>query len=99
MTTRVPELKTEDGGHFFMCSYRIKVEAATDTTVLWKPTKPHGTSLQSRDPNNPDIFQAGLAIATPPGLDKLWAEVLEKKISVEEARRKVLELESKEVDA
>jgi hypothetical protein len=98
-TSWSPELGRDGGGHFFMCSHGVKVEAAADTVIVWQPKTYHGTSLQCRDPNNSDIFQAGLAIVTPPSLDKLWAEVLEKKISVEEARRMILELESEEVEA
>ncbi len=72
------------------------MEAATDTVIVWKPTSWHGTSLPNCDPNDPKIIQAGLAIVTPPGVERLWAEVLEKKLSIEDARRKVLELESGE---
>jgi len=95
---RDPNLGNEWGGHFFICSHGIKVEAATDTVVVWKPRSWHGTSLQQRDPGNPEIFQAGLAIVTPPGIAKLWADFYEKRITLEEARKRALELESAEVD-
>ena len=90
------DLERDQGGNFFICSHAIKVEAAADTVVVWKPTSLHGTSLQHRDPEELDIFQAGLAIVTPPGVDRLWKEVLEEKITLEEARAKMLELESEE---
>jgi hypothetical protein len=73
-TLRDPALGKEHGGHFFICSHAIKVEAATDTVIVWKPTSLHGTSLQCRDPEEPEIFQAGLAIVTPPGVARLWEE-------------------------
>jgi len=58
----------------------------------------HGTSLQHYDPEELDIFQAGLAIVTPPGVDRLWKDFCEEKITLEEARGKMLELESEEVE-
>jgi hypothetical protein len=97
-TMRDQQLGNHGGGHFFISTHGIKVEAATDSVVVWNPKAWHGTSLQQRDPNNPEIFQAGLAIVTPSGVSRLWGEVQEKKISIEEARRKILELESEEVD-
>jgi hypothetical protein len=80
-----------------MCSHAVKVMAAADTVAVWQPKLYHGTSLQCRDPNNPEIFQAGLAIVTPPGIANLWADVREKKLTLEEARARALELESDEV--
>ena len=92
-----PALDRSQGGHFFICSHAIKVEAATDTVVVWRPKSLHGTSLQQRDPEETEIFQAGLAIVTPPGVVRLWEEERDEKITLEEARAKVLELESDEV--
>jgi hypothetical protein len=97
-TMREPELDASAGGHFYICSYGVKVEAAADSVVAWIPKAWHGTSLQCRDPNNPAIFQAGLSIVTPTGIAGLWQEVLDKKISLEEARKRSLELESEEQD-
>ena len=81
-----------------MSSHAIKVESAVDTVVVWRPTLWHGTSLQNRDPDSLEVFQAGLSIITPVGIARLWAEVLEKKISLEEAKKKALNLESEELD-
>jgi hypothetical protein len=94
---RDPQLGKDAGGHFFICDHGIKVEAAADTLIVWRPKAWHGTSLQDVDPYSSEIFQAGLAIVTPPGINRLWKGVLEKKISLEEAREKALELESGEV--
>ena len=58
----------------------------------------HGTSLQRHNPSNPAVFQAGLSIVTPTGIAGLWQEVLDKKISLEEARKRMAELESEELD-
>jgi hypothetical protein len=97
-TMREPELDATAGGHFFICNYGVKVEAAADSVVVWNPKSWHGTSLQRREPSNPGIFQAGLAIVTPTGINNLWQEVLDEKISLEEARKKVLDLETEELD-
>ena len=93
-TARSPELGKSGGGHFFICTHGIKVEAAADTVIIWRPKKWHGTSLQNRDPRDPEIFQAGLAIVTPPIVASLWAKVVAEQLTIEEARRKVMELES-----
>ena len=93
-----PELNATAGGHFFICKYGVKVEAAPDSVVVWNPKSWHGTSLQRRDPSNPEIFQAGLAIVTPTGINSLWQEVLDKRISLDEARKKIVDLESEELD-
>lgn len=93
---RDPGLDEDGGGHFFICKHGIKVEAAADSVVVWRPRSWHGTSLQRRFPENPEIFQAGLSIVTPLGVSRLWKEVLEKRMSLEEARLAMLELESEE---
>ena len=93
---RDPQLGEDGGGHFFLCKHGVKVEAAADSVVVWRPRSWHGTSLQQREPSNPAIFQAGISIVTPLGVSRLWDEVREKKISLEEARKKMHELESEE---
>jgi len=75
------------------------VEAAADTFIVWRPTSWHGTSLQDHDPYGTEIFQAGLAIVTPPGVTRLWKDVQEEKISLQGAREKVLEVESEELES
>ena len=93
-----PELDASAGGHFFICAYGVKVEAAASSVIVWNPKSWHGTSLQRCDPRGPEIFQAGLSIVTPTGIAGLWQEVLAENISLEEARTRMLELESGEQD-
>lgn len=81
-----------------MSSHAVKVEVAADTTFVWKPASLHGTSLHHCNPNSPEVLQGGLAICTPRGLENLWAKVCNGKVSLEEARKEMLELESDEVD-
>jgi len=45
-TMRDPQLGSDGGGHFFICTHGIKVEASADSVVVWKPRLWHGTSLQ-----------------------------------------------------
>lgn len=91
-------LDKNGGANFFMGSHAVKVEAAADTFIIWKPTAWHGTSLLHQDPNDTMMFQAGPVILNPLGVARLWANVQEKNISLEEARKKILELESEESD-
>ena len=53
---------------------------------------------QERDPFTTDRFQAGLSIVTPEGVARLWADFLDKKISLADARVAVGNLESGELD-
>ena len=97
-TMREPKLGADAGGHFFICPYGVKVEAAANSVMAWIPKAWHGTSLQQRDPKNPAVFQAGLSIVTPTGIAGLWQEVLDKRITLEEVRKRALELESEDQD-
>lgn len=55
------------GGHFYIGTYRICIQAEPNTLVIWKPTDIHETSLQDLDPNdeNSAFIQTGLAIIAP----------------------------------
>jgi len=85
------------GGHFYIGTYRIRIQAAPNTLVIWKPTDIHGTSLQDLDPNdeNPAFIQTGLAIVTPNRLRKLWRDYKENAITYGDL---VLELTAKSDD-
>lgn len=74
------------GGHFYIGTYRIRIQAAPNTLVIWKPTDIHGTSLQDLDPDddNPPFIQTGLAIVTPNRLRNLWKDYRKKAITYEE---------------
>jgi hypothetical protein len=77
------------GGAFFSSEYRVMVYGAKDTVVVWELEKLHGTSLAQWDPesDDPEFYQAGLAIVTPASLTNLWKRVQDGKISAEEAER------------
>lgn len=63
-----------EGGHFFASHYGIRIQAASNTLVIWKPTKPHGTSLQNLDPRDPSpqSWQSGMSIVTSNRIEKIW---------------------------
>ncbi|KAJ3559157.1 hypothetical protein NP233_g11335 [Leucocoprinus birnbaumii] len=69
-------LEDQDGGHFFLSAYGIKIVATADTCLVWQPRFYHGTSLQRVDPYDPDpdFRQQGLAIVTSPRLPPVWAQ-------------------------
>jgi hypothetical protein len=54
----------DDGGHFFLSQYGIRVHAAANTAIVWQPEMPHGTSLQRLSPLNPThkFAQSGLSV-------------------------------------
>ena len=62
------------GGHFYIGSYGIRIQAAANSLVVWRPADVHGTSLQDLDPHdpNPAFLQRGLAIVTPNRLPHVW---------------------------
>ncbi|XP_006461603.1 hypothetical protein AGABI2DRAFT_70749 [Agaricus bisporus var. bisporus H97] len=56
------------GGHFFISAYGIRIQAAPNTLIAWRPRDWHGTSLFHISPN-PDsreqkFYQRGLCIVT-----------------------------------
>jgi hypothetical protein len=81
------------GGHFFMAKYGIRIRAAANTLVVWKPRDDHGTSLQNFSPpavkggNNPDpnFFQRGLAFVTSARLPGVWRRYQKAQLSQEGA--------------
>ena len=61
-------LPPDHGGHFYNGSYRVRIQGAPDTVVVWKVRDWHGTSLQDIDTSTttmPAVYQSGLAIVTP----------------------------------
>jgi hypothetical protein len=59
------------GGHFYVANYGIRVESAQDTSVAWRPTMFHTTSLGSwlvenvfADLDDPSMTQQGIAFVS-----------------------------------
>lgn len=72
------------GGHFYVARYGIRVRAAADTAIVWRPADEHGTSLQLFPPETtvvPDFRQAGLAIVTSNRITSIWQKFATKEIN------------------
>ncbi|KAH6871084.1 hypothetical protein BKA70DRAFT_1131291 [Coprinopsis sp. MPI-PUGE-AT-0042] len=75
------------GGHFYIPSYGVCIRTAQDTSIAWKPSDYHTTSLGSYDPNiafarNEDdetMNQQGIAFVTSNKIASVWAEFARKK--------------------
>lgn len=63
-----------DGGHFFIVDYEIRIQGASNTLVVWQPKNWHGTTLSAKGPNSQslDYRQSGLSIVTPSRLPGIW---------------------------
>lgn len=84
----------DDGGHFYLGSYGIKVESASNSIVVWRPKDSHGTSLQNRSPydDDPSFIQRGMAIVTSARLTNAWAKYAENlNLDLAEISKKVKE--------
>jgi hypothetical protein len=69
MTSRTFDPKvplTEASGHFYISSYGIRVQAAPNTLIAWRPSDWHGTSLFRLNPFRPadEFHQRGLCFVT-----------------------------------
>ncbi len=89
--TAVRKGEDDDGGHFYVGAYGIRVKASANSLVVWQPQHLHGTSLQNCDPKevNPDFLQQGLAFVTSARLPNVWkrywSSVLEAQAEVKAA--------------
>jgi hypothetical protein len=64
----------KQGAIFFISKYGIRIQAASNTLVVWSPSEYHGTSLQDFSPldEDPAFSQRGLAFLTSPWLKGVW---------------------------
>ncbi|KAF7771017.1 hypothetical protein Agabi119p4_6991 [Agaricus bisporus var. burnettii] len=63
------------GGHFYLAEYGIRIQAAANTIIAWKPKDWHGTSLFLFDSGNvkKEFHQRGLSFVTSIRIPKLIA--------------------------
>lgn len=82
-----------NGGNFFLASHGVRIQAAANSLIVWRPRLMHGTSLGYQTPRKPstDFFQQGLAFVTSARLPGAWEAYRAKKISQEEAEAQLLE--------
>ncbi|KAF9038894.1 hypothetical protein BDP27DRAFT_1166384, partial [Rhodocollybia butyracea] len=72
-TTFRDNSRKEVGGHFYVAEYGIRIQAASNKAVFWKPGDWHRTSLPMLEPDakgDGPLLQSGLAIVTSPRLPK-----------------------------
>lgn len=73
---------TEEGGHFYLAEYGIRVQSASNTFVVWQPRMTHGTSLPRISPGvkaPTNFWQTGVSIVTSNRMKKAWTYYLESK--------------------
>ena len=77
---------TEAGGHFYIGSYRMRIQAAPNTLVVFIPSDVHGTSLQDLNPQDldPAFLQTGIAIVTPNRLPSVWNKFCESEMKYQD---------------
>ncbi|KAG2091220.1 uncharacterized protein F5147DRAFT_823307, partial [Suillus discolor] len=85
------------GGHFYISSHGIQIKSASNTLVVWQPKDVHGTSLQVRNPDdpNPAFIQTGMAIVTSNRLPNAWKKYKDTNSGITQLQ---LELQGEEVD-
>lgn len=80
------------GGHFFISSYEIHIQAAANTLIAWRPSDWHGTSLYLMDSKNPskEYHQCGLALITGPCIVSVAKKLMMGEIGEKEAEELAL---------
>jgi hypothetical protein len=79
-----------NGGNFFLASHGVRIQAASNSLIVWRPRLIHGTSLTYQNPDlskpsTTDFFQQGLAFVTSRRLPGAWEKYQAKKLSQEDA--------------
>lgn len=89
----------DDGGHFFIADYGIRIHGASNTLVVWQPKHWHGTTLSAKDPQSTDLDfrQSGLSIVTPSRLPNIWRKYMANEMTAMEAEEE-LEQEDMEIE-
>jgi hypothetical protein len=67
------------GNNFFLSNYGIRVSVSTDTSIAWRPSQCHTSSLGSWDPvlawargDDPTFNQQGMAFVTSNRIAPVW---------------------------
>ena len=77
---------TEAGGHFYIVSYRMRIQAAPNILIVFILSDVHGTSLQDLDPKNfdPKFLQTGITIVTLNCLPFVWNKFCESEMKYQD---------------
>lgn len=88
---------SEEGGHFFIADYGIRIKQSADSVVVWKPTDFHGTTLSVKGPTDEsDSHQIGMSIVTPVRLVKLWEKYQQEQITADNVEAILVESDESE---
>ncbi|KAH0602468.1 uncharacterized protein H6S33_008807 [Morchella sextelata] len=88
---------SEEGGHFFIADYGIRIKQSANSVVVWKPTDFHGTTLSVKGPTNEsDSHQIGMSIVTPVQLIKLWEKYQQDQITADNIEAILVESDESE---
>lgn len=87
--------KPDDGGHFYIADYGIRIQGVTNSVIVWQPNHWHGTTLSAKGPDNQDLEyrQSGLSIVTPNRLPGIWKKYVANEMTAMQAEE---ELENSE---
>ena len=97
----------EAGGHFYIGSYCMHIQAASNTLVVWISTDVHGTSLQDLNQKDvdPEFLQTGITIITLNHLLSVWTNFCNSEMKYQEMVSSILkdlgedeEVEDEEVE-
>ncbi len=77
----------EHGANVYISKYGIRIDSAPNNVVAWLATEHHGTSLQLRNPRdpNPGFLRAALTLFFPRRLPQVWKKYLAMIVSQEQA--------------
>ncbi|RPB11690.1 hypothetical protein P167DRAFT_546252 [Morchella conica CCBAS932] len=88
---------SEEGGHFFIADYGIRIKQSANSVVVWKPTDFHGTTLSVKGPTDEsDSHQIGMSIVTPVRLVKLWEKYQQEQITADNVEAILVESDDSE---
>ncbi|KAH6880261.1 hypothetical protein BKA70DRAFT_1126592, partial [Coprinopsis sp. MPI-PUGE-AT-0042] len=99
--TTLREGTNPSGNNFFLSNYGICIKQATDTSIVWKPSQYHTSSIGSWDPKNswargddPVMNQQGIAFITSNRVPGVWLRWADENVPAQERfERAMAELE------
>ncbi|RPB06630.1 hypothetical protein P167DRAFT_580264 [Morchella conica CCBAS932] len=88
---------SEEGSHFFIADYGIRIKQSAYSVVIWKPTDFHGTTLSVKGPTDESVsHQIGMSIVTPVRLVKLWEKYQQEQITADNVEAILVESDDSE---
>ncbi|KAF9061533.1 hypothetical protein BDP27DRAFT_1235073 [Rhodocollybia butyracea] len=90
-TTYRDNTRSQMGGHFYLASYGIRIQGASNRAVFWRLADWHGTSLPNLEPSEKEgpLLQSGLAIVTLARLPAAFRRFHKGQLSAEELHAEI----------